>query len=112
MKEYLLSTEEVLKNTNSNQETGLSDFAAKELLEKNGPNKLKEQKKDSVIKKFFKQLADPMIIILICAAAVSAFTAVYEHEAPTDVIIILAVVLINAILGVFQENKAEKIYLK
>ena len=74
MKEYLLSTEEVLKNTNSNQETGLAEEKAKELLEKNGPNKLKEQKKDSVIKKFFKQLADPMIIILICAAAVSAFT--------------------------------------
>ena len=108
MKEYLLSTEEVLKNTNSNKETGLTEEKAKELLQKNGPNKLKEQKKDSLIKKFFKQLADPMIIILICAAAVSAFTAVYEHEAPTDVIIILAVVLINAILGVFQESKAEK----
>ena len=108
MKEYLLSTEEVLKNTNSNKETGLTEATAQELLQKNGPNKLKEQKKDSLIKKFFKQLADPMIIILICAAAVSAFTAVYEHEAPTDVIIILAVVLINAILGVFQESKAEK----
>ena len=108
MKEYLLSTEEVLKNTNSNKETGLTEATAQELLQKNGPNKLKEQKKDSLIKKFFKQLADPMIIILICAAAVSAFTAVYEHEAPTDVIIILAVVLINAVLGVFQESKAEK----
>ena len=108
MKEYLLSQEEVLKNTNSNKESGLTEAKAQELLQKNGPNKLKEQKKESVIKKFFKQLADPMIIILICAAAVSAFTAVYEHEAPTDVIIILAVVLINAVLGVFQESKAEK----
>ncbi len=108
MKEYLLSAEEVLKNTNSNKETGLSEQTAQDLLQKNGPNKLKEAKKDSLIKRFFKQLADPMIIILICAAAVSAFTALYEHEAPTDVIIILAVVLINAILGVFQEAKAEK----
>lgn len=108
MKEYLLSTEEVLKNTNSNKENGLTNEEALKRFNENGPNKLKEAKKDSLIKRFFKQLADPMIIILICAAAISAFTSVYEKEAPTDVIIILAVVLINAVLGVFQEAKAEK----
>ena len=108
MKEYLLSTEEVLKNTNSNKETGLTEQKAQELLQKNGPNKLKEQKKDSLIKKFFKQLADPMIIILLIAAAVSAMTEIFEGKFPTDAIIILAVVLINTVLGVFQESKAEK----
>ena len=108
MKEFLLSTEEVLKNTNSNKETGLTEAKAQELLQKNGPNKLKEQKKDSLIKKFFKQLADPMIIILIIAAGVSAMTEIFEGKFPTDAIIILAVVLINTVLGVFQESKAEK----
>ncbi len=110
MKEYLLSKEEVLKSVESDQITGLTNEEALRRLEKNGPNKLKEAKKDSLIKRFFKQLADPMIIILIIAAAVSALTAVLgpEPEFPTDTIIILAVVLINAILGVFQEAKAEK----
>ena len=108
MKEYLQTSQEVLEKLNSNQNGGLSEIEAKSRLEKNGLNKLKEGKKDSLIKKFFAQLADPMIIILICAAAVSAFTAVYSNESPADTIIILAVVLINAILGVFQESKAEK----
>ncbi len=110
MKEYLLSKEEVLKNVNSNPITGLSEEEAQKRLEQNGHNKLKEAKKDSLLKRFFKQLADPMIIILIIAAAVSALTAVFgpEPEFPTDTLIILAVVLINAILGVFQEAKAEK----
>ncbi len=108
MKEHLLSTDEVLKKVNSNEKTGLSDKEASERLEKYGVNKLKEAKKDSIIKKFFKEFTDPMIIILLCAAAVSAVTAVYEGESFTDVIIILAVVLINAFLGVFQEAKAEK----
>ena len=108
MKEYLLSADEVLKSVGSDKANGLTDNEAEKRLAENGLNKLKEAKKDSLIKRFFKQLADPMIIILICAAAVSAVTAIYEHEAPTDVIIIMAVVLINAILGVFQEAKAEK----
>ncbi|MBR2861693.1 MAG: calcium-translocating P-type ATPase, PMCA-type [Clostridia bacterium] len=108
MKEYLKTSQEVLEKLNTNQNGGLSESEAKSRLEKNGPNKLKEGKKDSLIKKFFAQLADPMIIILICAAAVSAFTAVYSNESPADTIIILAVVLINAVLGVFQESKAEK----
>ncbi len=110
MKEYQISKEEVLKSVESDQLTGLTNDEAARRLSKNGPNKLKEAKKDSIIKRFFKQLADPMIIILIIAAAVSALAALFgpEPEFPTDTIIILAVVLINAILGVFQEEKAEK----
>ncbi len=110
MKEYLLSGDQVLANLNSQQAGGLTEEEAKIRLEKNGLNKLKEAKKDSLLKRFLSQLSDPMIIILICAAVVSALTAVFgEHpEFPTDSIIILAVVLINTVLGVFQESKAEK----
>ncbi len=107
MKEYLLSKEEVLKNVESTPSGLTSDEAAKRLNEF-GPNKLKEAKKETLLKRFLKQLADPMIIILIIAAAVSALTEILENAFPTDALIILAVVLINAILGVFQESKAEK----
>ena len=106
MKAYLVSPEEVLQEQNSSPE-GLSQAEAEKRLEKFGHNKLKEGKKESLLKKFLKELADPMIIILIVAAAISGVTAFYEGESFTDVIIILAVVIINAVLGVFQESKAE-----
>ena len=107
MKEYLKPFEEVLQD-NATSENGLSAAEAQSRLEKNGKNKLKEAKKESLIHKFLMQLADPMIIILIVAAAISAVTSVYNHEFPSDVIIILFVVIINAVLGVYQESKAEK----
>src|SRR5699024_3604113 len=62
----------------------------------------------SLFRRFLEQLADPMIIILLVAAAVSGILAVVENDSFADVIIILAVVIINAILGVYQESKAEK----
>ena len=92
---------------------GLTSAEAASRLEKNGKNKLAEGKKTPLWRKFLGQLADPMIIILICAAAVSAIIAVVESMGHAtvgdfaDVIIILAVVLINATLGVLQESKAE-----
>ncbi len=107
MKEYLKPFDEVLQD-NATSENGLSAAEAQSRLEKNGKNKLKEAKKESLIHKFLMQLADPMIIILIVAAAISAVTSVYNHEFPSDVIIILFVVIINAVLGVYQESKAEK----
>ncbi len=94
--------------------TGLSNEEAKNRIAANGKNKLKEAPKDSNLKRFFKQLLEPMTVILIVAAAISAGVEIYNgissgHWAlPTDVIIILAVVIINAILGVLQESKAEK----
>lgn len=107
MKEYLQSSEEILsqKNTSVN---GLTASEAEKRLAEFGPNKLVEGKKKSIAQRFLEQLIDPMIIILIVAAIISAITAVYAGEAFTDVIIILAVVLINAVLGVVQESKAEK----
>ncbi|MBQ8146575.1 MAG: calcium-translocating P-type ATPase, PMCA-type [Clostridia bacterium] len=107
MKEYLKSSKEVLNELNVN-ENGLSSSEAEVRLEKNGKNKLAEGKKESLIHRFFKQLAEPMTIILLVAALISGVLAIVENEFPTDVIIIMAVVLINAVLGVVQESKAEK----
>lgn len=107
MKEYLKSADEVFADIGSSA-NGLTSTEAQTRLEKNGKNKLAEAKKPSVIKKFFAELADPMIIILLIAAAVSGVTAALQNESFTDVFIILAVVLINAVLGVVQESKAEK----
>lgn len=107
MKEYLKSADEVFADIGSSA-NGLTSTEAQTRLEKNGKNKLAETKKPSVIKKFFAELADPMIIILLIAAAVSGVTAALQNESFTDVFIILAVVLINAVLGVVQESKAEK----
>lgn len=107
MKEYLSDKSQVLKDLNTT-EKGLNSSQAAERLEKYGKNKLKEGRKVTVIEKFLKELADPMIIILIAAAIVSGITAAYSGESFTDVIIIMAVVVINAVLGVVQENKAEK----
>lgn len=106
MKEYLKSTEEVLKAVNSTP-NGITSNQAKEVLEKQGPNKLREPKKDGIIKRFFKSLMDPMIIMLLAAAAISAVTAVISGDSFTDVFIILFVVIVNTILGLVQESKAE-----
>ena len=113
LKEYLRSSEEVLKEQGVTHD-GLNENEARVRLEKNGPNKLVEGKKESLIHRFFKQLAEPMTIILLVAAAISAGVEIYNGvsaghwEFPADVVIIMAVVLINAVLGVFQESKAEK----
>ncbi len=113
MKHYLESKDAVLGELNSGLD-GLSSAEAERRLSENGKNKLAEGKHESLLHRFLKQLCEPMTIILIVAAAISAGVEIYngistEHfHFPTDVVIILAVVLINAILGVFQESKAEK----
>ena len=107
MKHYLEQAEAVLRDVDS-RDSGLTAAEAAERLAKNGRNKLAEAKKDSLIKRFFQQMADPMIIILLAAAAISAVLAVVENESFADVIIILFVVIVNAVLGVYQESKAEK----
>ena len=108
MKEYLSRVEDVLAAQNATAE-GLSSADAAARLEKSGPNKLAEGKKTPLIVRFLKELSDPMILVLIAAAVISAITAILEGgESFADVIIILAVVIINSVLGVFQESKAEK----
>ena len=109
---YLCDSDAVLKALDSSH-NGLSEQEAAARLEKHGPNRLKEGKKETLLHRFFKQLAEPMTIILLIAALISGVLTIYnsvvggEKEFPSDVIIILAVVIINAILGVVQESKAE-----
>ncbi|MDO4438066.1 MAG: calcium-translocating P-type ATPase, PMCA-type [Eubacteriales bacterium] len=107
MKAYLESVDSIYKDLQSSEQ-GLSSEEASKRFEKYGPNKLKEAKKEPLWKKFLKELSDPMIIMLIAAAVVSGITSAYAGESMADVVIIMIVVVINAVLGVYQENKAEK----
>ena len=107
MKHYLQSEKEVISALETT-ENGLTSAEAERRLAENGRNRLAEGKKVGIVKRFFMQLADPMIIILIVAAVISAVIAVIEKETPTDVFIIMFVVILNAVLGVIQESKAEK----
>lgn len=107
MQYYLKTTDETLQDVKS-EAGGLTTIDAEERLHNDGKNKLEEASKDSIVKKLLMQFADPMIIILVVAAAISGVTSFYSNESFADVIIILAVVIINAILGVYQESKAEK----
>ncbi len=113
MKHYLKNADDVIKTVDSGID-GLSTSEAEKRLLQNGKNKLIEAKKESMLHRFLKQLCEPMTIILLVAAVVSAGVEIYEgiHSGhmgfPSDVVIILAVVLINAVLGVLQESKAEK----
>lgn len=107
MKEYLKKVSQVYDEVKSD-DNGLSSSEASARLEKNGKNKLAEGKKESLIHKFLKQFADPMIIILIVAAVISAVTAAIGGEGFADVFIIMFVVILNAVLGVWQESKAEE----
>ena len=104
--EYVQSAEEVLCSQGS-QRGGLTSQEAAARLEKHGPNRLQEAKKITNLQRFLQQLKDPMLLILMAAAAVSAVTSILSGEKLTEVIIILAVVLLNAVLGVVQESKAE-----
>ncbi len=112
-KYYSVSVDETLKDVSTSAE-GLTQAEADARLAANGKNKLAEGKKTPIWRRFLQQLADPMIIILIIAAGVSAVLKVVEKwgsVGPRDfaeVLIILAVVLINATLGVIQESKAEQ----
>ena len=107
MKAYAAPVEQVIAEYGSDPK-GLSSQEAACRLEKYGKNKLKEAKKESLFHRFLNQLKDPMILILLVAAGVSAVTSIYSQEGLGEVAIILVVVLINAILGVYQESKAEK----
>ena len=112
MKFYLEGADKVLADVKSTAD-GLSSAEAQKRLEQNGKNKLKEVEKDSLFKKFINSLADPMIIMLLVAAAIQAAVAVIEAGGKpglrdfADVLVILVVVIINTIMGLVQESKAE-----
>ena len=107
MKDYLLTCEDVLEKLNSSK-SGLSQKEAELRILEEGKNKLEEGKQVSLAYKFLKELTNPMTIILIVAAIISAITAAYANESFADVLIIFIVVIINGVLGVYQENKSEK----
>ena len=107
MKAYLEEKEQLLQSVHYNH-NGLSEEEAEKRLLQYGKNKLKEGKKKTFLQKFIEELINPMILILLAAAVVSGMTAAISGESFADVIIILIVVLINGVLGVVQENKAEK----
>ena len=108
MRVYCKNAEEVLQQMKTS-ENGLTGQEAEKRLVENGKNRLETAKGKSIFRRFMEQLADPMIIILLAAAGVSGVLAAMEPEGEfVDVIIILAVVIINAVLGVYQESKAEK----
>lgn len=112
MKFYLEGADKVLADVKSTAD-GLSSDEAQKRLDQNGKNKLKEVEKDSLFKKFINSLADPMIIMLLVAAAIQAAVAVIEAGGKpglrdfADVLVILVVVIINTIMGLVQESKAE-----
>ena len=108
-KEYLSTAEDVLEAQATNAETGLSEGEAKKRLESHGPNELDKEKPTPMIIRFFQQMADPMVIMLIVAAAISAITGIIQGEPDiADVVIILFVVIMNSVLGVVQESKSEQ----
>ena len=100
---YRESKEEVLKQLGANEQQGLTSKAAQEKLAQVGPNALVEGKKKSVVEVFLEQFKDLMVIILIVAAVISAFTGNLESTA-----VIIVVLILNAILGTVQHVKAEK----
>lgn len=110
MNPYTISREDLLKELSVSPERGLSTQEAQERLAKYGENKLTEKKKKTNLQRFLDQFKDAMIIILLVAAAVSFGVACFGHD-PMEFFepaLILLIVVLNAVLGMMQESKAEK----
>lgn len=106
---HTMSVFDTLKKLNTNISSGLSSKEALKRQKEYGLNKLDEGKKKNIIIKFFEQFKDFMIIILLIAAVISALMSYIERTNEyMDSIIIIAIVVFNAIMGLIQEAKAEK----
>lgn len=106
---HFLSSEAVIKKLGTDKSSGLSDSQAKKLLEKNGENKLAEKKKASLLRRFLTQFSDFCVIILFVACIISFVTGIIEGKGDfVEPIVILAIVILNAVIGVYQESRAEK----
>lgn len=111
------TSNEVIASLNSDAEKGLTSIEAKARLEKYGPNKLQEKKKKSWIRIFFEQMNNPMIFVLFAAIAVMIGVSIYETVKEgfdflgvgdwPDIVIVLAVILLNSVIGTIQEVKAQ-----
>ena len=109
MKEYLASAEEVLEEQSTSAAQGLTAAETQSRLASVGPNKLDEEEKTPMWKRFFEQMGDPMVIMLLVAAAISVITGFIQGEPEwADAAIILSVVILNSVLGVIQEAKSEQ----
>lgn len=109
MEGHFLSADEVIKKLGSDKNNGLSDSQARKRLEKNGENKLAEKKKPSVIRRFIAQFSDFCVIILFIACIISFATGIIEGKKDfVEPVVILAIVIFNAVIGVYQESRAEK----
>ena len=104
--EFKKSINEVLKEQNVNSKVGLSDSEVNERLQKYGENKLDEVKKKTLLQRFIYQLKDVMIYVLLIASIINVIA--HGIDGLTEAAIILMVVLINAVVGVVQESRAEK----
>ena len=104
---YRNSIEETVKLCDTDPDVGLTSEEAHKRLEKDGFNEFRKKKHTGLLVKFLNQFKSFMIIVLIFAAAISGIVGVMHGEGFTDAIIILAIIIINAIIGVFQESKAE-----
>ena len=110
METHSIPRDKVLEHFNSDGERGLTSALVKERKEKYGLNKLKEKKKKTTAQRFFDQFKDVMILILIAAAIVS-FTVACVEKNPKEFFepaLIMLIIIVNAIMGVMQESKAEK----
>lgn len=104
---YCEELESLLKALETSKE-GIDDSEAEKRLYQNGKNELAEKKKDSFLVKFFKALCDRMTVVLLVAAVISFVTSFVSGEGFADPIIILIIVVVNAVIAVIQENRAEK----
>ena len=108
-KEYLASAEEVLEAQSTSADQGLTAAEAQKRLASVGPNKLDEEEKTPLWKRFFEQMADPMVIMLLVAAAISVITGFIQGEPEwADAAIILSVVILNSVLGVVELRERER----
>lgn len=104
---YSQPAEELLRQLNANADTGLSDEEVKQRLATHGPNKLQSAKQKSLVAIFFEQFKSSMVVILFIAAIISGVIGVMHHEGLTESYVILAILIINAIIGTVQERKAQ-----
>ncbi|WP_418892787.1 calcium-translocating P-type ATPase, PMCA-type [Limibacterium fermenti] len=104
---YNQSVEDTLKSFSVSSDTGLSSAEAKQKLEEVGPNQLESTKQKSLATMFFEQFKSSMVVILLIAAIISGVIGVLEGEGLTETFIILAILLINAVIGVVEERKAQ-----
>ena len=110
MSAHSQNREELLRELHTDPETGLTSAQVAELLGKHGENRLREKKKKTTLQRFIDQFKDVMILILIAAAIVSFVVVIMEQNWGElfEPALILVIVILNAIMGVYQEGKAEK----